>query len=89
MVAFHKISWQDAQSCMKALFRWIEAVQAIFTGSQLHLGFVDGTLEGSELSGILHRNGWLSGSLRPAVTFRQVCSLHHDHPREQWVEAQE
>jgi urea carboxylase len=71
-VTFRKISWQDAQSCMKTSFRWIEAVQAVVAGSQPYMGFVDGTLEGRELSGILHRIGWLPGSSRPAVTFRQA-----------------
>jgi hypothetical protein len=78
MVTFRKISWQDAQVCMKAPFRWIEAVQAVVAGSQPHMGFIDGALEGRESAGILHRNEWLPGSARPAVTFRQVCSLRHD-----------
>lgn len=71
-VTFRKISWQDAQACMKTLLRWIEAVQAVVAGSQPRVGFVDGALEDKELSGILHRNEWLPGSPRPAVTFRQA-----------------
>lgn len=71
-VTFRRISWQDAQACMKALFRWIEAVQAVVAGSQPHVGFVDDALEDKELSGILHRNERSPGSPRPAVTFRQA-----------------
>ncbi|KAG1903472.1 carbamoyl-phosphate synthase L chain, ATP binding domain-containing protein [Suillus fuscotomentosus] len=54
-VTFRKISWQDAQACMKDSLRWIETVQAVIAGSQPHAGFIDGALEGEgrELSGIL------------------------------------
>ncbi|KAG1748041.1 allophanate hydrolase subunit 2-domain-containing protein [Suillus lakei] len=71
-VTFRKISWQDAQACRKDPLRWVEAVQAAATGSQPQMGFIDSALEGRELSGILHKNQWLPGSLRPAVTFRQA-----------------
>lgn len=80
-VTFRKISWQDAQVCMKAPLRWIEAVQAVVAGSKPDMGFIDhGALEKRESSGILYRNEWLPGSLRPAVTFRQVSPPHHDRP---------
>ncbi|KAG2155228.1 allophanate hydrolase subunit 2-domain-containing protein [Suillus bovinus] len=69
-VTFRKISWQDAQACMRAQLKWIEAVQAVVAGCQPDMDFADGALESRELSGILHRN--LPGSLRPVVTFRQA-----------------
>ncbi|KAG1772023.1 allophanate hydrolase subunit 2-domain-containing protein [Suillus occidentalis] len=72
-VTFCKISWQDAQGCMNAALRWIEAVQAVVAGSKPDMGFIDhGTFEGRRSSGILCRNEWLPGSSRPAVTFRQA-----------------
>ncbi|KAG1727747.1 allophanate hydrolase subunit 2-domain-containing protein [Suillus paluster] len=72
-VTFRKISWQDAQDCRKSSLRWIETVQAAVAGSRPQTpDFIDDALEGMELSGILHKNEPLSGSLRPAVTFRQA-----------------
>lgn len=80
-VTFSKISWQDAQACRKDSVRWIETIQAAVKGCQPRADtIVDGAFEITELSGILHRNERLFGSPRPAVTFRQVCPLHHnDH----------
>jgi hypothetical protein len=76
-VTFSKISWQDAQACTRGLITWTEAVQASING-QPQLDLTDGTFGGTELYGILYRNEQLSGSPKPAVTFRQVGSLHCD-----------
>lgn len=48
-------------------------MRAAVSGFQPQTGLIDGAFEHTELSGILHRNERLSGSPRPAVTFRQVC----------------
>ncbi|KAG0691920.1 allophanate hydrolase subunit 2-domain-containing protein [Suillus ampliporus] len=68
-VTFRKISWKDAQACRKNSLKWIEAVQAAVAGSRPQTDSIYGALEGSELSGILHK---ISGRSRPAVTFRQA-----------------
>lgn len=74
-VTFSKISWQDAQACARDLITWTEAVQASING-QPQLDLTNSAFGGTELSGILYRNEQLSGSQKPAVTFRQVGSLH-------------
>ena len=60
---------------------WIGAIQAVVNGFQPQMLHVMDGAHGvsgiTELSGVLHMGKRLSGSLRPSVTFRQVCLLYH------------